>query len=358
MTIFALVGMALTGIFAAHQLGLTNDAGKIDQNDRYFSSIQDKYNQDFRQQKDTSSFAIQNFDVYHRILILNRYYPKNAAYIMNALNKSQNEKEAMQMIRACEMYLKNNKKYKAEVEKYKASKRQNTTHITRESIFDWMNISEWNDFKIACAKDKKVIDSVAEMTGVESRLIVSVLVGEQIRLFNSSREAFKKWIRPMKILSVESQFSFGVTGIKELTAKNIEKHLQDPSSVYYLGPEYERMLDYKTSDTLKERIDRLTDYHNHFYSYMYAAIFIKQVKMQWERAGFPIDNRPEILATLFNVGYPQSVPKKNPRVGGSSIAIYDKVHSFGAISYEFYYSGELFDLFPFKPKRFDWNDQK
>ena len=89
---------------------------------------------------------------------------------------------------------------------------------------------------------------------------------------------------------------------------------------------------------------------------MYAAIFIKQVKMQWERAGFPIDDRPEILATLFNVGYPQSVPKKNPKVGGSGIMIYDKEHSFGSISYEFYYSGELFDLFPFEKKRFDWNE--
>ncbi len=355
MTIFALIGAGLVGIQVAHYFNLTNDPGKIDVNDRYFYSIKDKYNQDFRQKKDTTNFVIQDFDVYHRILILNRYYPKNAAYIMHALEESHNEKEAMQMIRACEMYLRKNNRYKAEVKRYRESKYTNRPKRTKESIFDWMNISEWNDFKIACAKDQKVIDSVAEMTGVEARLIVSCLVGEQIRLFNSKREAFKKWIRPMKILSVESQYSFGVTGIKELTAKNIEKHLKDPSSVYYLGPEYESFLDYNTSDTLTERIDRLTDYRNHFYSYMYAAIFLKQVKMQWERAGFPIDDRPEILATLFNVGYPQSVPKSNPRVGGSSIAIYDKVHSFGAISYEFYYSGELFDLFPFKPKRFDWN---
>lgn len=355
MTIFALIGMGLVGITVAHQLNWTNDAGHIDVNDRYFYSIKDKYNQEFRVKKDTTSFEVNDFDVYHRILILNRFYPKNAAYIMNALNKSQDEVEAMQMIRACEMYLKKNRRYKAEIKRYRESKYKNRPKRTKKSVFDWMNISEWNDFKIAVSKDKKIIDSVANMTGVESRLIVSVLVGEQIRLFNSKREAFKKWIRPMKILSVESQFSFGVTGIKELTAKNIEKHLKNPLSVYYLGPEYETFLDYKTTDTLKERIDRLTDYHNHFYSYMYAAIFIKQVKVQWERAGFPIQNRPEILATLFNVGYPQSKPKGNPKCGGSSITIYDKVHSFGAISYEFYYSGELFDLFPFKPKRFDWN---
>jgi hypothetical protein len=345
--------MGLTGIQVAHQLKLTNDGGHVDVNDRYFHSIKHKYNQEFRIRKDTSSFEIKDFEVYHRILILNRYYPKNAAYIMHAFQESKNEAETMQMIHAAEMYLKKNQKYREEIKKYKQSKY--TSSRKKKSIFDWMNISEWGDFKEAVAKDKRVIDSVANMTGVESRLIVSVLVGEQIRLFNSKREAFKKWIKPMKILSVESQYSFGVTGIKELTAINIEKHLKNSASKFYLGSAYEHLLDYKTEDTLKERLDRLIDYRNHFYSYMYAAIFIKQVKMQWERAGFPIDDRPEILATLFNVGYWQSVPKQKPRVGGSSIKIYDKVHSFGAISYEFYYSGELFDLFPFKPKRFDWN---
>ncbi len=355
MFVFALIGMGLTGIQLAHQFKLTNDPGKVDINDRYYQTIKDKYNQGFTKHKDTSSIEIQNFDVYHRILILNRYYPKNAAHIMNALNTSKNEEEAMQMVRAVEMYLSKNKQYKAEVKKYNESRFKNKPKRNLDSIFDWMNISEWQVFKTAVTKDKRMIDSVANMTGVESRLIVSCLVGEQIRLFNSKREAFKKWIKPLAILSVESQHSFGVTGIKELTAKNIEGHLKNPSSVYYLGSQYEKLLDYKTSDTTKERIDRLIDYHNHFYSYMYAAIFIKQVKIQWERAGFPIDNRPEILATLFNVGYPQSIPKKNPKVGGSSIAIYDKVHSFGAISYEFYYSGELFEIFPFMPKRFDWN---
>ena len=98
----------------------------------------------------------------------------------------------------------------------------------------------------------------------------------------------------------------------------------------------------------------MVDYKNHFYSYIYAAIFVKQVKIQWEKAGYPIDNRPEILATLFNVGYPQSLPKKNPKVGGSTIKIHEKPHSFGAVAYEFYYSGELYKLFPFKTKKFDF----
>ncbi len=353
--IFALIGMFLITTYTALNLGLTKDAGKVDHNDRIFNEIKDKYNQGFT--KDTSIFKKQDFDIYQRIIILNKYCPVNAAYIMNALTESKNEVEARRMLDAVEMYLFKNKRYRAELKNYRKSKYKNLPKAIKGSVFDWMNISEWSDFKQAVAKDTKLIDSVANVTGVEPRLIVSVLVGEQIRLFNSKREAYKKWIGPLKILSVETQFSLGVTGIKVLTAQNIEKHLKDPSSVYYLGKEYEHLLNFSTANPDGERVSRLTSYRNHFYSYMYAAIFIKQVKMQWERAGFPIDDRPEILATLFNVGYPQSVPKSNPQVGGSGIMIYDKEHSFGSISYEFYYSGELFELFPFKPKRFDWDEK-
>jgi hypothetical protein len=85
---------------------------------------------------------------------------------------------------------------------------------------------------------------------------------------------------------------------------------------------------------------------------------VKQINLQWARAGFDISDRPEILATLFNIGYEVSVPKENPVVGGSGINIKGKRYSFGAIAYEFYYSGELFELFPYKNARFDFTDDK
>lgn len=353
LVIFALIGMFMTMTYVAMKFKLTNDSGAIDQNDRYFQEIKDKYNQSFK--VNASNFKGADYDNIQRILILNKYAPVNANYIMDAYLKGRNEVETRKMILAAEMYLRKNKSYHNEVKRYETNKWKKTKSRIKGSIYDWMNISEWQDFKIAVAKDKKLIDSVSELTGVESRLIVSCLVGEQIRLFNSKREAYKKWIGPLKILTVESQFSLGVTGIKEQTAIDIEKNLHDPNSIYYLGDEFIHLLDFKTDNPLNERVKRLVDYKNHYYSYMYAAIFLKQVKVQWEKAGFPIDNRPEILATLFNVGYPQSKPKRNPRVGGSTIKIYDVPHSFGSVAYEFYYSGELYDIFPYKKARFDWD---
>jgi hypothetical protein len=103
------------------------------------------------------------------------------------------------------------------------------------------------------------------------------------------------------------------------------------------------------------RLRRLVQFNDHYYSYLYAALFVKQIKMQWERAGYPLDNRPEILASLFNLGYSKSKPKKNPSVGGSNYQVGESQYTFGAVAFEFYYSGELIDIFPYQKKRFDWD---
>jgi len=350
---FAAIGFFLSASFVAIKFRLTDEKGSVDANNRYFEGMEDKYNQAYK--LNSEQLKALHFESLDRILLLKKYYPKNAQYILDAWKASNNEVEVKRMIDAVDIQLKSNRAYQQQLRQLKRKKQKKDSRNTL-SAFEWMNIQEWSDFKIAVAKDVKLVDSVAQQTGVEGRLIVSCLVGEQIRLFNSDREAYKKWISPLKILSVESMFSFGVTGIKEHTAIQIEEHLKNPKSVYYLGEKYEHLLDFKTANPTQERISRLTDFHNHYYSYLYAAIFVKQVKMQWERAGFPIDHRPEILVTLFNVGYPQSIPKAHPKVGGSTIKIKEKAYTFGAVAYQFYYSGELFDLFPFEKRKFDWNE--
>ena len=61
-----------------------------------------------------------------------------------------------------------------------------------------------------------------------------------------------------------------------------------------------------------------------------------------------MEYRPEIACTLYNVGFAQSKPKADPKVGGSGIAVGDAKYSFGSLGYEFYYSGELLDAFPYE----------
>ena len=354
VALFAIIGLVLTTAFFAVKFHVTNDPGGVDQNDRYFQDIKDKYGKGSDTESTTANFSEAKF--LNDLSVLSKYYPTNAFYIQNAYFKSRNLKEAQRMLQAVNLYMQDNEAYHAEINKYEVTKNPQAAVINTKSVFEWMNIPEWQDFKLAVAKDKHLIDSAAYQSGVEPRLIVAVLVGEQIRLFNSSREAYKKWIGPLKILSVETTFSLGVTGIKIPTAQTIEKNLKDSTSAFYLGRRYINLLDFQTKNVTQERFNRLTSYKNHYYSYFYAALNVKQIKQQWERSGFPISERPEILATLYNIGYEVSIPKENPEVGGSSINIKGKRYSFGSVAYEFYYSGELFELFPFKNSRFDFKD--
>lgn len=211
---------------------------------------------------------------------------------------------------------------------------------------DWMKIEAWNILKEGIAKDKDQVTMAAMATGIPARLIVAQIVPEQLRLFTSERETFKQVFAPLRVLGTESQFSLGVTGIKIETAKMIENNLTDASSPQYPGQKYEHLLDFTTPDHDTERLERLTDYKNHYYSYLYTALFIKEIEMQWYKAGFPIDSRPEIISTIFNIGFDKSVPKADPAVGGAEIDLNGSAYSFGGIAYDFYASGEMTDIFP------------
>ncbi|HRZ30657.1 MAG TPA: hypothetical protein P5274_03290, partial [Candidatus Paceibacterota bacterium] len=215
-----------------------------------------------------------------------------------------------------------------------------------EVSYAWLSTSDWLVLKEAIAKDQVLIKRVSHETGVSARLLVAMLVGEQLRLYTSEREVFKQIFQPLKILGVQSKFSWGVMGMKEETAKQIEINLKDKTSPFYLGVEFEKILDFKTNDPSAERFKRLADSHDHYYSYLYTALYLKQIMKQWQMAGYDISDRPEILATLFNLGFTKSLPKTEPQVGGAEIEVGGQKYSFGGLAFQFYYSGELIEYFP------------
>jgi len=215
-----------------------------------------------------------------------------------------------------------------------------------KTIFPWMDNEQWNTIRQAIVKDKDVIEKASLIAGIEPRLLVSCAIVEQVRLFNSDRELFKKFFEPLKILGNANKISLGIMGIKENTAIKTEGHLKDSNSPYYLGANLQNVLDFENGSGGNNRYDRLTE-NTHYYSYLYCAIYLKQMMTQWEKAGYDIKYRPEIAGTLFNVGFPQSKPNPNPKVGGSNIDVEGIKYTFGSLAYEFYYSGELIDAFPY-----------
>ncbi len=348
--LFALVGAGILGAWAFYELGFTNNNGGTDKNNRYLSE-----KQQYISAVDSANSQEAALNGYRSLSVLRQFYPKNADLIFNAAQFSDRPTAVQEMIYAANMYMQDDdhaaayQKMIADVDNVLKS---NKMKPFEGNVIPWMNDSAWPALKAAILKDTAVIYEAARLTGVEPRLIVGCLVGEQVRLFNSKREMYKRYLGPMKVLSVQSQFSLGVNGIKDFTAMQVERNLTNDTSIYYMGKQYEHILDFQTADHQTERFNRLTNYHNHLYSYIYTGCILHQTMLQWKRSGYDITNRPDILFTLFNLGFQASKPGPDPKCGGSHITVHDAVYTFGVICNDFYYSGELAEHFPLKAQRF------
>lgn len=211
----------------------------------------------------------------------------------------------------------------------------------------WNETPEWAVVAGGLAKDAAIIERVSSETGVDARLIAAVVIPEQIRFFTSEREVFKRYFEPLKILGSLSQFSLGVSGIKQETARKVEAYANDPSSPFYPGPDAAALIAYPddVENPDAELYNRLTDEKDHYYSYLYTALYLKEIIVQWERAGFDIADDEDALVTLFNIGFDNSRPHPEPKAGGASITVGGRTYSFGQLGGEFYRSDELTDVF-------------
>lgn len=348
--LFALVGAGILGAWAFYELGFTNNKGGADKNNRYLSG-----SQQYAAIKDSVNSQEKTLKGYRDLSVLRQFYPKNADLIFNAAQFSDRPTAVQEMIYAANMYMQDDEHataYRKMSDDVDNILKSNRMQPFEGNVIPWMNDSAWPALKAAVIKDTAVIYEAARLTGVEPRLIVGCLIGEQVRLFNSKREMYKRYLGPMKVLSVQSQFSLGVNGIKDFTAMQVERNLINDTSIYYMGKQYEHILDFQTADHQTERFNRLTNYHNHLYSYIYTGCILHQTMLQWKRSGYDITNRPDILFTLFNLGFAASKPGPDPQCGGSHITVHDAVYTFGVICNDFYFSGELAEQFPMKAKRF------
>lgn len=221
--------------------------------------------------------------------------------------------------------------------------------LSQNKSCEWNETAGWDVVKGGLTKDAAMINRVAKETGVPARMIAASVVPEQTRFFTDNREVFKRYFEPLKILGTMSKFSLGVSGIKQDTAGNIELYASATTSPFYPGDNIAPLLAYPasdSSDTGTALFNRLTDEKNHYYSYLYTAVYLKEITSQWGAAGFDVGNRPDVLVTLFNLGFNASQPKPNPQVAGAAITTGGQSYSFGYLGTLFYQSDELTDLFP------------
>ena len=217
-----------------------------------------------------------------------------------------------------------------------------------QTVCSWEQTPEWPVIAGGLQKDAPIIAKVSAQTGVPERLIAAVVVPEQVRFFTSEREVFKRYFEPLKILGSLSQFSLGVSGIKQATADNIELYAANPASPFYPGPAIAPLLAYAASTTPQDEqlYARLTNASDHYYSYLYTAVYIQEVEAEWRAAGYDISNNPGVIVTLFNIGFQNSHPNSNPMPGGAYITTGGQTYTYGQLGQDFYSSSELINIFP------------
>jgi len=107
--------------------------------------------------------------------------------------------------------------------------------------------------------------------------------------------------------------SIGFCQVKMKTAYWVELQLANSSSEFYPGKSYQNI--FTISKSPREIIKKL---QNDSLNIHYAAAYIRIIQTYWQKAGFPIAERPDILGTLYSTGLYNSKgvirkPNKNPQ---------------------------------------------
>jgi hypothetical protein len=332
---FALAGFVFFFVYIAMHFGWLNVRGSISNRNAYFDIKNKKTNTENN-----------NLEIVCKINILNKYAPLTSINIYKTLNQGASNNVINTMIDSASRRFVNDYAYNNQINNCKNPQKQEL--ILPISAYNWVDTDQWNLMREVFTRDEVVIKKAANDAGISPRLLLGGVIGEQFRFFNNRRDSFKSYFEPLKILASLSNTSFGIAGLKPKTVGIIEDNLKNKNSVFYLGPEMEHIVDYNSNilDIESERMNRITNSKDPYYSYLYVGLFMKEIIAQWQKAGYDISNRPDILATLYNLGFYYSVPKANPSAGGSVININSVDYTFGDIAYEFYYSGELSNIYP------------
>lgn len=281
-----------------------------------------------------------------KIHALANYAPETAKNIQNTYQLKQDETLATTMLSTAQIRFATNG-LGSSFDACAQATIPNTTPIA-QTAYAWADSAEWAVMKSVFIRDQDTIRQAAKDAGISPRLLLGGVIGEQFRFFTNSRDSFKAYFEPLKILASLSKFSYGIAGLKPETVKRIDTQLHDPSSVFYLGKEMENVVTYPLNlDQEIVRFDRITDTKETYYSYLYAGLFMRQVIAQWAVSGYDIAHRPEVLSTLYNLGFNRSIPKAEPGAGGAPITVNGTEYNFGQLGYQFYYSGELSQEFPY-----------
>lgn len=172
-----------------------------------------------------------------------------------------------------------------------------------------LNYAESPDLTLTKLKERQHwIDDAANKFAVNSHYLTAIIYVERTLNYDWTDDA---WDVPLAKAGKNS--SVGFAQVKLKTAYFIERQLHDPTSQFYPGKPYEKFL--PVSNSPHELIAKLT---NDSLNILYAAAYLRLMQSRWEKAGFSLDQRPDILGTLYSAGLfnndgTERKPNANPK---------------------------------------------
>jgi hypothetical protein len=321
------------------QFGLFNVKGLISERNSYFNINESKKNISIDQNT-------KHLETICKINVLSKYAPLTSINIYEALSDNVRDEILDRMFLFASSSFKNDFTYNSLMLGCQKNRKDEVIDLPK-SAYVWADSDEWKLMKEVFIRDQEQIKLASKDAGISARILLGGVIGEQFRFFSNRRETFKSYFEPLKILASLSKFSYGIAGLKPETVLKIENNLKDKNSVFYLGYNMENVANYiDKSEITNQRMNRITEIKNPYYPYLYVGLYMRQVINQWSKSGFDISSDPGVLATLYNLGFNRSIPKENPLPGGTEIIVNGIVYNFGDLADQFYYSGELIDIYP------------
>lgn len=170
--------------------------------------------------------------------------------------------------------------------------------------------------------DEEILKA-SEVMDIDPCILKAVIYTERTMNYDWEDETFDNVLARSGLNS-----SLGFCQVKLKTAYWIERQVNDPKSIFYPGDRYKGIL--SVSKSPEEIISRLNSDSKNI---LYAAAYIKIMLNRWKMSGFPIDNRPEIIGTLYFAGLftrqgEERKPRANPLASRYGLIVKENVHLF------------------------------
>ncbi|OGU37718.1 MAG: hypothetical protein A2315_07735 [Ignavibacteria bacterium RIFOXYB2_FULL_35_12] len=191
-------------------------------------------------------------------------------------------------------------------------------------LFQTVAIPEEHSKTIKKIRDNYLcINAAANYFQVNPLILASIIYTERTLNYDWTDEVFDIALAKLGLNS-----SIGFCQIKIKTAFFVEVQITDSNRVYFPGFKFCSSI--RVSRSVEELINKLAvDSINIFY----AAAYLRIIQSYWQRKGFFIDNYPEILGSLYQVGlfYPdgkERKPRWNPQPNHFGLLVKEAVLNF------------------------------